>query len=30
MLDEIVWRKQANTLLISNGTAPRKKFWGIF
>jgi|TARA_B110000908_G_C10102331_1_gene379175 hypothetical protein len=28
--DRDEWRKQANQLLISNGTAPRKKFLGIF
>jgi hypothetical protein len=28
--DRDEWRKQANQLLISNGTTPRKKFLGIF
>ena len=28
--DRDEWRKQANTLLISNATTPRKKFLGIF
>jgi hypothetical protein len=28
--DRDEWRKQANQLLITNGTTPRKKFLGIF
>ena len=28
--DRDEWRKQANQLLIANGTTPRKKFLGIF
>ena len=28
--DRDEWRKQANQLLISNGTTPRKKLFGIF